>query len=135
MTIFWDISKWNRRQTKWNGGSTFYEQIEKKEMTFNYLRLLVWNQRPHIPMQKGWILKNPNLKETKEERSDLLKTNQPHATPPALGRSRGYKDQPEAKIGNNWRKKKKVRRSVAEQQIQEWKLMKPSYISAKCQYC
>ena len=21
MTIFWDIPKWNRRQTKWDGGS------------------------------------------------------------------------------------------------------------------
>ena len=52
-------------------------------------------------MQKGWIVKNPNLKENKERRYDLLKTNQPQATPPALDRSRGYKDQPEAKIGNN----------------------------------
>ena len=52
--------------------------------------------------------------------SDLLKilTNQPRATPPALGSSGGYKDQPEEKIGNNLRKKKKVSRSVAKQQIQ-----------------
>ena len=23
-TIFWDISKWNMGQTKWDGGSTIY---------------------------------------------------------------------------------------------------------------
>ena len=24
MTIFWDIPKWNREQTKWNGESTIF---------------------------------------------------------------------------------------------------------------
>lgn len=59
-------------------------------------------------MQKGWMVENPNVKENKKGRSNLLKilTNQPWATPPALGSSRGYKDQPEANIGNNLRKKK-----------------------------
>ena len=97
-------------------------QIEKKEMTFKYLLLLfllylVCNQPPQISIQK-WCMAQ-NLKEN-EGRSDLLKilTNQAQATPPVLGRSRGYKDQPEAKIGNNLRKKKKGRRSVAKQQIQ-----------------
>ena len=32
MTIFWDISKWNRGQTKWYGGSTeFISSFAKKE--------------------------------------------------------------------------------------------------------
>ena len=57
-------------------------------------------------------MKNPNLKEKeKEGRYNLVETNQ---TPP----SALIKDQPEAKISNNLRKKKKVRRSVAKQQIQ-----------------
>ena len=57
-------------------------------------------------------MKNPNLKEKeKEGRYNLVETNQ---TPP----SALMKDQPEAKISNNLRKKKKVRRSVAKQQIQ-----------------
>ena len=59
-------------------------------------------------------MKNPNLKE-KEGRYDLLETNQ---APPSALICWGSKDQPEAKISNNLRKKKKVRRSVAKQQIQ-----------------
>ena len=90
-------------------------------MTFNYQLLVLEQTQPRqIPMQERWMVENPNLKEKKEGRSDLLKilTNQPSATPPALGSSGGYKDQPEEKIGNNLRKKKKVSRSVAKQQIQ-----------------
>lgn len=66
------------------------------------------------------MVENPNVKENKEGRSNLLKilTNQPWATPPALGSSRGYKDQPEANIGNNLRKKKVRRSNIAKQQIQ-----------------
>ena len=90
-------------------------------MTFNYQLLVLEQTQPRqIPMQERWMVENPNLKEKKEGRSDQLKilTNQPSATPPALGSSGGY-DQPEAKIGNNLRKKKKVRRrDVAKQQIQ-----------------
>ena len=26
-TIFWDISKWNRGQKKWDGGSIFYTNL------------------------------------------------------------------------------------------------------------
>ena len=51
---------------------------------------------------------HPNVK---EGRSNL--TNQPWATPPALGSSEGYKDQPKAKIGNNLRKNKVRRSNVA----------------------
>ena len=83
-------------------------------MTFNYqLLLLERTQPPQIPMQEGGMVENPNLKENEEGRSDLLEilTNQPSATPPALSSSGGY-DQPEAKIGNNLRKKKKVRRRM-----------------------
>ena len=34
-TIFWDISKWNRGQTKWDGGSNFYDVL--KVLTFELL--------------------------------------------------------------------------------------------------
>ena len=30
-TIFWDISKWNRGQTKWDGGSTTLEIVKVNE--------------------------------------------------------------------------------------------------------
>ena len=73
-------------------------------------------------MQKGWMVEVPNVKENEEGRSNLLKilTNQPWATPLALGSSRGYKDQPEANIGNNLKNNNnKVRKSnIAKQQIQ-----------------
>ena len=64
-------------------------------------------------MQKGYVGEHPNVK---EGRSNL--TNQPWATPPALGSSEGYKDQPKAKIGNNLRKNKVRRSNVAKQRIQ-----------------
>ena len=52
----------------------------------------------------------------KEGRYDLLETNQ---APPSALICGGSKEQPEAKISNNLRKKKKVRRrDVAKQQIQ-----------------
>ena len=45
-TIFWDISKWNRGQKKWDGGSIFYTNLmcacgfrrkNKKQKTKNLL--------------------------------------------------------------------------------------------------
>ena len=31
-TIFWDISKWNRGQKKWDGGSIYFEIIKMRTL-------------------------------------------------------------------------------------------------------
>ena len=42
MTIFWDIPKWNRGQTKWDGGSRWYpNKIRcKKKSTLTVVKRL-----------------------------------------------------------------------------------------------
>ena len=47
-TIFWDIPKWNRGQTKWDGGSrTFIERFSRKAHAFNVVLIDIgnWNIR------------------------------------------------------------------------------------------
>ena len=35
-TIFWDISKWNRGQTKWDGGSNNYQNTYENSNTSTF---------------------------------------------------------------------------------------------------
>ena len=36
-TIFWDILKWNRGQTKWDGGSNRENKKEFEESLYKYI--------------------------------------------------------------------------------------------------
>ena len=46
-TIFWDISKWNRGQTKWDGGSIYFSAtINAIEIRLKLLGLRVRNALP-----------------------------------------------------------------------------------------
>ena len=42
-TIFWDIPKWNRGQTKWDGGSNKIDNANTSQEFSNLPLVYVWN--------------------------------------------------------------------------------------------
>ena len=44
MTIFWDIPKWNRKQTNWDGGSNSHiKSFQNFQRIFLYISFILFN--------------------------------------------------------------------------------------------
>ena len=66
-TIFWDIPKWNRGQTKWDGGSTTFQSKPHNPNAISFLfsprlRFLNRGKEVHISTQSQLWMKVSNFK-------------------------------------------------------------------------